>query len=59
MVKNMFRKLKVMFRKSNCSYEDFIIEKLDNGYLLNKKKYLKTKEDVKTEVNNFIDKELN
>ena len=51
--------VKNMFRKSNCSYEDFIIEKLDNGYLLNKKKYLKTKEDVKTEVNNFIDKELN
>jgi len=59
MVKNMFRKLKVMFRKSSCSCEDFIIEKLDNGYLLNKKKYLKTKEDVKTEANNFIDKELN
>jgi len=55
----MFRKLKVMFRKSSCSCEDFIIEKLDNGYLLNKKKYLKTKEDVKTEANNFIDKELN
>jgi len=55
----MFKKIKAIFEtRSNVLSNTFIVEKLENGYLLNQKKYLKTKEEIKKEINNFIDKKI-